>query len=196
MPPTCPTPTRRRLLAGAALACVGPLARAHDGLGPLDPPRPMPPLPLSLHDGRQLGLQDLLRGRTTALQLMFAGCSAVCPLQGAVFARLQTLVLGRVPGAQLLSVTIDPLSDDARALAAWRVRFGARDGWIAGAPPVAQSARLPEFVAPQATARAGRSDPHTKQVMLIDTQGRLAYRCAELAAAEDIAHAMDRLARA
>ncbi len=186
----------RRAFTALVMALVVPAARAHDDeLGLLEPPRPVPPLPLTLHDGRRSGLQALLRGRTTALQLMFTGCSAICPLQGAVFARLQGLVLGRVPGAQLLSVSIDPLSDNAAALAAWRARFGAREDWIAAAPPVAQNTLLPEFVSPVAAAKARRSDPHTAQVMLIDKQARLAYRCADLASADDIAKGMEQLAR-
>ena len=182
---------RRRALVGAAVATLLPAARAHGELGPVTPPRALPALKLTLHDGRQLSLQSLLAGRLTALQLMFTGCSAVCPVQGAVFAALQAQVLGALPGAQLLSLSIDPLNDDARALAAWRQRLGAQPGWVAAAPPLPHGDVMLDALA----ARARGSDRHSAQVVLIDRQGRLAFRCAEFAAPRDIARAMHELSR-
>lgn len=184
-------PTRRRalaLLAGMALADRG---QAHGGLGPETPPRPLPGLALLRHDGQRQALHSLLAGRVTALQLMFTGCSATCPVQGAVFAALQPLVLGLVPGAQLLSLSIDPLNDDARALAGWLGRLGARPGWVAAAPPLPHADVLPELL----QARRPGPDRHNAQVVLVDRQARLAYRMAEFASAQDIARAMQALAR-
>ena len=186
--------SRRQLLGAAAAAWLPRLAVAHGGLGPVEPPRPAPALGLTLHDGRQATLPTLLQGRVTALQLMFTGCSATCPIQGAVFASLQRQVLGRVPGAQLLSVSIDPLSDDARALAAWRARFEAQPAWIAAAPPVRHAEVMLDFVAGR-QANASASDRHSAQTYLFDAKARLAYRCAEFASAADIAAAMQALAR-
>lgn len=192
---TAAAPSRRRvlaLLAGAvgASAAAG-RAHAHEGLGPVLPRRPAPALSLTLHTGERRALQTLLQGRVTALQLMFTGCSAVCPLQGAVFAALQRQLAPGPAQAQLLSVSIDPLSDDAAALAAWRRRFGAEARWLAGAPPVAQADRLLEFV----DGRQAGPDRHTPQTYLFDAEGRFAYRCAELASARDIAAALRELAR-
>lgn len=179
--------------AGAGLLAAQP-ASAHGGLGPVTPPRPAPPLPLTLHDGRSTTLPALLRGRVTALQLMFTGCSASCPVQGAVFASLQGLVLGALPAARLLSLSIDPVSDDAAALDGWRRRFGAAEGWLAAAPPVRHGEAMLDFV--EGRSAAGRvADRHNAQVFLFDVQGRLAYRLAEFAAPRDIARAMTELAR-
>lgn len=183
---------RRALLAGGlAVALGGRRAMAHGELGPVTPPRALPALTLTLHDGRTAPLQALLRGRVTALQLMFTGCSAVCPIQGAVFAALQGQVLGPLPDAQLLSLSIDPLNDDARALTTWRQRLGAQAGWLAAAPPLPHADVMLDALA----ARAKGSDRHSAQVVLIDRQARLAFRCAEFAAPRDIARAMHALAR-
>ena len=180
----------RRRAVGALLAggwsAVGVQRVAHAGhgaLGPVSPARPVPGLALTLHDGRRTTLSDLLAGRFTALQLMFTGCSATCPIQGAVFAALQAQVLGRNPQAQLLSLSIDPLGDDARALAAWRRRFAARPEWVAAVPSLQHADVMLEFL----RGRASAADRHTPQVYLMDPQGRLAYRCAELASADDLA---------
>jgi protein SCO1 len=189
-PSSLPCAQRRRWLALAAGACLPQALRAHDMLGPLEPPRAAPALPLTLHDGRTTHLPELLRGQVTALQLMFTGCSATCPVQGAVFAALQPLVLGALPQSQLLSISIDPLSDDAAALAAWRARFGAQPRWRAAVPPVRHGEVMLDFVG----GRAQGADRHTAQVYLFDMQGRLAYRMAEFAAAAEIAKAMRALA--
>lgn len=178
--------TRRRLvhaLAAGGWIAAGQARATHGMLGPVDPPRAVPGLALTLHDGRRTTLPDLLAGRFTALQLMFTGCSATCPIQGAVFAALQAQVLGRIPRAQLLSLSIDPLGDDARALAAWRTRFGARPEWVAAVPSVQHADVMLDFL----RGRAAGVDRHTPQVVLMDPAGRLAYRCAELASADDLA---------
>ena len=180
-------------LGGGALAAQS--AAAHGALGLVTPPRAVPALPVTLHDGRASTLPALLRGRITALQLMFTGCSASCPVQGATFAALQGLVLGALPAARLLSLSIDPLSDDAAALDAWRRRFGATDDWLAAAPPMRLAEAMLDFV--QGRSAPGRvADRHNAQVFLFDAQGRLAYRLAEFAAPRDIARAMTELARA
>lgn len=189
----------RRRAVGALLAggwsAVGVQRVAHAGhgaLGPVSPARPVPGLALTLHDGRRTTLSDLLAGRFTALQLMFTGCSATCPIQGAVFAALQAQVLGRIPQAQLLSVSIDPLGDDARALAGWRRRFAARPEWVAAVPSLQHADVMLEFL----RGRASAADRHTPQVYLMDPQGRLAYRCAELASADDLARLFGQFASA
>lgn len=185
--------TAPRVLA-AGTASLASLARAHGELGLVTPPRPAPALPLTLHDSRAATLPALLQNRVTALQLMFTGCSATCPVQGASFAALQPLVFGPLPRAQLLSLSIDPLSDDAAALATWRRKFGAAGDWLAAAPPVRHAEVMLDFVAGRpAAARA--AERHNAQVFLFDAQGRLAYRLAEFAAPRDVARAMQELAR-
>ena len=196
-------PTRRRLvlgLAGAAALTGHPvLLRAqtsgHAQLGPVEPRQATPQLPLALHDGRATRLEHLLRGKFTALQLIFTGCSSICPIQGAIFAALQQrLAQAPVPGAQLLSISIDPLGDDAKALAAWRQRFNAGPQWLAAVPPLALAERLPDFLASR-PAPGKAAERHTPQVYLFDAQGRLAYRLAEMASAQAIVRAMGELAR-
>lgn len=177
----------------AAAAAVPGLVQAHDGLGPVTPPLAAPALPLQLHDGRSTLLPAVLQGHLTAVHLMFTGCSALCPVQGAVFAELQALVGGPLPKAQLLSISIDPVADDALALAAWRRRFGAGAAWLAAAPPVRHAEAMPAFLGGRLERKA-TGERHNTQVYLFDRQGRLTYRCAEFASARSIAQAMQQLA--
>jgi protein SCO1/2 len=194
----------RRRWGGALLACAlapsalwpraAPAAADHMALGPLDPPRPAPALALTLHDGRAARLDRLLAGRWSALQLMFSGCTTTCPLQGAVFAALQSRLENRPPPVQLVSISIDALGDDTRSLSAWLKRHGAGPGWVAGVPGVRDVDRLLDFVAGRAAP--GRSaDRHTAQVYVFDPRGRLAFRFAELASARDIAEVLGEMQR-
>jgi protein SCO1/2 len=90
-----------------------------------------------------------------------------------------------------VSISIDPLNDNAAALSAWRARFGARPNWVAGSPPVQHANVLLDFL----RSRANNEDRHTAQTFLFDMQARLAYRCAELASAGDIARIVREMAR-
>lgn len=189
MPPS----GRRRFLgtAGACLALGMPvLARPH-GLGIVDPPVDLPlGMRVLRSDGVRLPLRGLLRGRTTALQLMFTGCSETCPLQGALFAGVQERAT--VPGGrlQLLSLSIDPM-DDARSLAAWLKRFGARKNWLAAVPSASDIDIL--RTALQAGQASTRS--HSSQVFFIDRNGRLVWRSEDLPPVELVAGIAARLLR-
>jgi protein SCO1/2 len=190
-----PRLSRRRLLgAFAALPCTHPvLAQApHGPAGFVDPPRALPRLRVVSTERGPVELADLLRGRITAVQLMFTGCSATCPLQGAVFAEAQRLLQrGTQDSLRLLSVSIDPLGDDATTLRAWLKRFGAVEPRWQGAVVSAQQLdALLDFFG----ARAAGPDRHTPQVHLIDRQARLVFRSTELAPPEAFIGLMQRMA--
>ena len=175
---------RRRLLAASALAWLGvPPARANTSIGPVLPAVAAPALPLRRHDGATPMLAAQLRGAPTAVQLMFTGCSTVCPIQGALFSTLQAALLSeRHTAVRLLSLSIDPLSDDPVALSAWLRRFGARPTWSAAAPaPGALESMLSLF-----TGGAAAGDRHTGQVYLFDRHARLVWRTSELPPTEEV----------
>lgn len=178
-------PERRRWLRGAAamasgVAVVGAgpwawaAAQAHNAAGPVTPPQPAPALPLTLHDGRASSLQALLAGQVTALQLVFTGCSATCPIQGALFGAVQA-GLPRAPGVQLLSVSIDALGDTPAALARWRQGFGAGPNWRAAVPTVKGVDTLLDFL----RGRQAGPDGHTAQVHYFNRRGALVMRSAD-----------------
>jgi protein SCO1/2 len=181
---------RRRLCAGAAAWATAGIAqraqaeRVSADHGRVDPPVPVPDVSVRRADGGSASLAGLVRGHATALHLMFTGCSSVCPIEGAIFERVQTLLPDqRARGIQLLSLSIDPLGDTPRAMQAWLGRFGAREGWIAAAPQAADLDRLLDLFGegPAAVAR------HTTQVNIIDRRGELIFRTRELPSADSIA---------
>jgi protein SCO1/2 len=197
-------PARRRVCAGAAAwagawavgaagACIAPQARALPVIadhGRIDPPVPLPDVPVRRAEGGWSSLADMVRGHATALHLMFTGCSTVCPIQGAIFERVQSLLPDRLErGIQLLSLGIDPLGDTPDAMRTWLARFDAREGWTAAAPRASDLIRLLDLFG------QGRSaiERHATQVSIIDRRGQLVFKTRELPSADSIAYILRRV---
>ncbi len=172
---------RRGLLGAAAALVAAPWAagqaHAHGSFGPVQPALAAPALSLSDLNGQRVALSALLTGRVTALQLMFTGCSATCPIQGAMFADVQQRLAADDPRLRLLSVSIDPLGDDPKALRAWLAKFGAQTSrWSAALPQLKEVDLLLDFV----RGRAPGVDRHTAQAFVFDRQARLVYRTEDM----------------
>jgi protein SCO1/2 len=168
----------------------------HFPFGPVAPARVLAGWTVKTHDGRSTDLPTLLRGRVTALQLMFTGCSATCPIQGALFAQAQR-DLTLAPGvAQFLSLSIDPLADNPAALAAWLHKFSARPGWLAASPRIEDVDAIVAILGSGGQSVADRTrDPHTGQVYLINRQGALVFRLPSMPTPSDINAALAAVAR-
>jgi protein SCO1 len=188
--------TRRQLLAAASGALVaaelaprgGRLARAQDH-GRIRPPVAVPEIKVTTNAGVVTTLPELLRNRTTALQTMFTSCTSTCPILGAIFARVQTLLPDQVArGIQLVSVSIDPERDQPRALSQWLRRLHARPGWLAAAP------RGDGMDALKAFTGRGRNpaDDHSTQIQIINRDALLVWRTSELPDADEIADLLRR----
>jgi protein SCO1/2 len=184
--------SRRALCAWLGAALWPSLARAQSVAdhGRVEPPTPVPDIGVVRHDGTSSRLRALVRDRATAVQIMFTSCRAACPIEGAIFERVQMLVPDQLArGIQLLSLSIDPRNDTPLALSQWLSRFHARPGWIAAAPRLAEVEHLRAF------AGAGRNpaDNHSTQVHLVDRRGLLVWRTFELPEAEEIAGILRKL---
>jgi protein SCO1/2 len=182
---------RRWLLKSAAAGGVGllwpALTVAHSSIGPVDPPQRAPEMTFRGADGNAFELRRRLTGCVTALQLMFTGCSATCPIQGAIFADAMTGLLKAAGHLRLLSVSVDPLSDDPKALRAWLARFDAAPGrWTAASPNVQDQNRLPDFL----RGRDSGADRHATQVFLFDKKAQLVFRTTELPSGAHLAELM------
>ena len=180
MTPRHPAPRtaqRRQLLLGS-LGAIGLQTLGLPAVAQVDPPlgwlRPRAAAPDTLltdAEGRSLPLRERLLGRTTAVQLMFTGCTTTCPTQGALFALMADQLRSEAPPAWL-SISIDALGDDSTRLARWQQRLGPHPRWSAAVPPVREVDALAAFL------RGGspRTGTHTNQVFVFDRQARLAYR--------------------
>lgn len=171
------------MLGAAGLALLPLGTHAHNEAGRVRPGLPAPDLKLTLHDGRKTTLPKLLSGKATALQTMFTTCSATCPIQGALFASVQAQVASAPKNIQLLSLTIDPLGDDARAMQAWLKRYGAGPRWLGATPEINDVDRLFDFL----KARNVGADRHTAQVYLFNSHAELVMRTVDFPPPEGIA---------
>ncbi len=193
------TPARRRWLLGALALGLAPAVAAdsreaarssHFPFGPVVPPRPLPAWPLKTHLDAATDLAQLLRGKVSAVQLMFTGCSATCPIQGALFAQAQRELGRSIGGAQFVSLSIDALSDTPAALQAWLRKFGAAPGWLAAVPRVADVDPMIDRLGSGGENRPRGSDPHTGQVYVVDRRGALVYRTPSLPTPAQIVEAL------
>jgi len=86
-------------------------------------------------DGKRLDFyEDLVKGRVVAINFIYTTCTAICPMQGNQFARLQAMLgerLGERLGkdVMLISISADPEADTAEKLKTWLSGFGAKAGW-------------------------------------------------------------------
>lgn len=177
---------------GVALSGVlaGNAAFASDSHGVIKPPRPLPNLMLRCQDGRSATLKSLASGHVTAVQLMFTTCTSTCPMQGAIFERVQRLMPQmEKQHIQLISLSIDPKSDTPKALTEWLSMFHAGGSWIGAAPAVQDLAAMRSFFGVGEVA----FDPHSTQTFILDRAGDLVFRTGELPPPEQIAAVLRRI---
>jgi len=185
-------PSRRELLGGSAAVLLEAFtspARAHNDAGVVDPPQPVPATALTLHDGSTASSRALLRGKLTAMQLMFTSCRASCPIQGALFAKAAKALGDTLKDAQWLSLSIDPARDDPVSLRRWLERFGPHPRWRAARPEPKQLAALVRFLKSE---RPG-PDPHTAQVYFVGRTGDLVMRSVDFPAVPELLRVMKSL---
>lgn len=124
---------RRRCLLALGSVLVGgvvgqPLAQA--GV--------MPDVLLTNRDGRRVRLlSDVWRDRVALVTFVFTDCSTFCGVQSAMQAELQQRLLTRLGrSVVLISLTLNPLADDAQRLAVYAKPFqpGPHWWWLTGEP--------------------------------------------------------------
>lgn len=187
---------RLLLLAGLAAAFGVQLlpARAHD-IGLVKPPIEVPDVAVVSADGVRAPLSALLRGRVTAIQLMFSKCKSICPIEAATLARVQEALEAVrdnfINDIQLLSLSIDPATDTPEVLKAWLERFGAKRGWTAASPAEADLGRVRAFF----DRASNLGEDHSTVISLVDRNRRLVWRSLELPAPDEVARLLLQLQR-
>jgi protein SCO1/2 len=158
--------------------------------GRIKPPVPIPDIKLLQNSGAATTLAALAAGHATAIQLMFTQCTTTCPIQAAIFQRVQRLIPEMAAkNIQLLSLSVDPEADSPKAMSAWLKRFHAGPNWIGAAPSREDGPHLQNFF-----GRAnGAFASHSTQVNIVDRKGRLVWRTIELPTAEEIANVLQKL---
>jgi protein SCO1/2 len=91
-----------------------------------------PNVPLTTQDGATVHLyDDLLKGKSVAINVMYTSCKDECPLETARLAQLQK-ILGERMGKDIFfySITIDPKRDKPEVLKAYAEKYGVGPGWF------------------------------------------------------------------
>jgi cytochrome oxidase Cu insertion factor (SCO1/SenC/PrrC family) len=77
------------------------------------------------HGERVRFYSDLVKGRVVAINTIYTTCTTICPLMGANFASLSRLLAKRGDGnINLISISIDPVTDTPARLDQWSRGFG------------------------------------------------------------------------
>jgi protein SCO1/2 len=89
-----------------------------------------PNVPLVTQDGRTVRFyDDLIKGRSVAINFIYTSCDEVCPLETATLARAYK-ILGERTGRDIFfySISVDPKRDTPEVLKAYAAKFGA--SWL------------------------------------------------------------------
>jgi len=91
-----------------------------------------PNVALTTQDGKTVRLyDDLLKGKSVAINVMYTDCKDACPLETANLVQLQR-VLGERVGRDIFfySISIDPERDTPEVLKDYAEKFGVGPGWL------------------------------------------------------------------
>lgn len=91
-----------------------------------------PNVPLMTQDGTAVRLyDDLLKGKSVAINVMYTSCKDECPLETARLVQVQKL-LGERMGKDIFfySISIDPKRDTPEVLKAYAQKYGVGPGWL------------------------------------------------------------------
>jgi len=81
-------------------------------------------------DGTKLDFyNDLIKGRTVAIDFIFTTCTTICPSLTATLRRVQQSLDQQGLKVQLISISVDPTTDTSERLRVFSAKFGAGPGW-------------------------------------------------------------------
>jgi len=99
----------------------------------------IPDVPVYDQDGRKLRFyNDLVKGKTVAINFIFTTCTTICPPLAATFRRVQVELGDRSERqVSLISISVDPVTDVPERLKAFGAKFKAGSGWtfVTGSKP-------------------------------------------------------------
>jgi protein SCO1 len=90
----------------------------------------IPDIPVRDQNGRPLKFYtDLVKGKTVVINFIFTTCTTICPSLTATLRRVQEGLAARAPDVQLISISVDPITDTPERLRDFATRFHAGPGW-------------------------------------------------------------------
>jgi cytochrome oxidase Cu insertion factor (SCO1/SenC/PrrC family) len=136
-----------------------------------DHPAQIPDAMVYDQDGKPLRFySDLVKGKTVAINFIFTTCTTICPPLTATFRKVQQELGDRVGrDVQLISVSVDPVTDVPERLKAFAAKFKAGPGWtfVTGSKP--------EMAALLKALGANAADKNEHSPMVLVGNDRAAY---------------------
>ncbi|HEV7474932.1 MAG TPA: SCO family protein [Pyrinomonadaceae bacterium] len=81
-------------------------------------------------NGKRLNFySDLIKGKTVAINFIFTTCTTICPPLTATFRKVQQDLATTAPEATLISISVDPTTDNPHRLNDFAAKFNAGPGW-------------------------------------------------------------------
>lgn len=159
------------------------------GVGPVAPVL-LPDLEAERHDGERVRLRQVFSGRRSVVQFIFVDCPTACPLLGNLFRKVDRELDD--PGAQLVTITVNPAADTPARLNEWRRQFHASSRWFALRLAAADLAVLLRTFQQEAGSPSG----HTLQIFLVDEGSRYVGRTTAMPNAAAVAAQLNTTLRA
>ena len=132
-----------------------------------------PNVALVTHDGKTVRFyDDLLKGKSVAVNIIYTSCTDECPLETARLAQLQRL-LGERMGKDIFfySISIDPAHDTPEVLKAYMQKFGVGPGWTFLTGDAADIRAVTKKLGLSRYSDAANKDGHTAILMVGDVPG-------------------------
>jgi protein SCO1 len=132
-----------------------------------------PNVPLVTQDGKTVRFyDDLLKGKSVAVNIIYTSCTDECPLETARLAQLQRL-LGARMGKEIFfySISIDPAHDTPAVLKAYMEKFGVGPGWTFLTGDAADIRAVTKKLGLSRYSDAQNKDGHTAILMVGDVPG-------------------------
>jgi len=132
-----------------------------------------PNVPLVTQDGKSVRFyDDLLKGKSVAVNIIYTSCTDECPLETARLAQLQRL-LGERMGKDIFfySISIDPANDTPAVLKAYMEKFGVGPGWTFLTGNAADIRAVTKKLGLSRYSDAANKDGHTAILMVGDVPG-------------------------
>jgi cytochrome oxidase Cu insertion factor (SCO1/SenC/PrrC family) len=116
--------------ADNSLATDAPDAEARAGDATSNAPPRIPNVAVYDQDGNRRNFyDDLVKGKTVAINFIFTTCTTICPPMTATFRRVQQDLAGGASHVELISVSVDPTTDTPERLHDFAAKFKAGPGW-------------------------------------------------------------------
>ena len=132
-----------------------------------------PNVALVTHEGKTVRFyDDLLKGKSVAVNIIYTSCTDECPLETARLAQLQRL-LGERMGKDIFfySISIDPVHDTPAVLKAYMEKFGVGPGWTFLTGDAADIRAVTKKLGLSRYSDAANKDGHTAILMVGDVPG-------------------------